>query len=48
MKTSMAFFIIAFICLVVDIVRDDTFEDSILAILVCTAWIIDTIEKKSK
>ena len=46
--TSGWFFIAAFLMLVGDIIKDDLFEDSILAIVFCTAWIIDTIEKKSK
>ena len=46
--TSGWFFIVAFLMLVGDIVKDDLFEDSMLAIVFCTAWIIDAIEKKSK
>ena len=48
MKASGWFFIAAFLMLVGDIIKDDLFEDSVIAIVFCTAWIIDTIEKKSK
>jgi hypothetical protein len=48
MKTSSWFFIAAFLMIIGDIVNDDLFEDSILAIIFCTAWVINAIEKKSK
>ena len=45
MSRSSYFFIVVFIMLVGDILKDDLFEDSVLAIIFCTAWVIESIEQ---
>lgn len=48
MKINDWFFIAAFFMLIADAFKDDLFDDSILATIFCTAWIIYVIEKKEK
>ena len=47
-KRSQWFFILAFLTLVIDIIHDNFLDDAALAIFICTAWIIDSIEKKQE